>query len=98
MRNEGKIGNKVAMVNVADAFGIELAESARPIFKEAGLQIVYDKSYPLGTQDLSPIVKGERSFLNLSKGKVFCVWDAPNEKAMATWFEKMKLPSKSIPA
>ena len=73
MRNEGKIGNKVAMVNVADAFGIELAESARPIFKEAGLQIVYDKSYPLGTQDLSPIVKGAKA----ANPDAFVAWSYP---------------------
>jgi len=58
---EGKIGRKVAMVNVADAFGIELAEAARPIFKAKGLEIVYDKSYPLGTQDLSPVMKGAKA-------------------------------------
>ena len=61
LHKDGKIGNKVAMVNVADAFGIELAEAARPIFKKAGLDIVYDKSYPLGTQDLSPVVKGAKA-------------------------------------
>lgn len=70
---EGKIGNKVAMVNVADAFGIELAESARPIFKGAGLEIVYDKSYPLGTQDLSPIVKGAKS----TNPDAFVAWSYP---------------------
>lgn len=73
MRNEGKIGNKIAMVNVADAFGIELAESARPIFKEAGLEIVYDKSYPLGTQDLSPIVKGAKA----ANPDAFVAWSYP---------------------
>jgi branched-chain amino acid transport system substrate-binding protein len=70
---EGKIGNKVAMVNVADAFGIELAESARPIFKNAGLEIVYDKSYPLGTQDLSPIVKGAKA----ANPDAFVAWSYP---------------------
>ncbi len=73
MRNEGKIGSKVAMVNVADAFGIELAKTARPIFKKAGLEIVYDKSYPLGTQDLSPIVKGAKA----SKADAFVAWSYP---------------------
>ncbi len=58
MRDAGQIGNHIAMVNVADAFGIELANAARPIFKRAGFKIVYDKSYPLGTQDLSPVIKG----------------------------------------
>ena len=70
---EGKIGNKVAMVNVADAFGIELAATARPIFKKAGLDIVYDKSYPLGTQDLSPIVKGAKA----SNADAFIAWSYP---------------------
>ncbi|MEK9763423.1 MAG: ABC transporter substrate-binding protein, partial [Deltaproteobacteria bacterium] len=53
-RTAGTIGKKIAMVNVADAFGIELAEVARPMMKAAGFEIVYDKSYPLGTADLSP--------------------------------------------
>lgn len=70
---DGKIGNKVAMVNVADAFGIELATAARPIFEKAGLEIVYDKSYPLGTQDLSPIVKGAKA----SNPDAFVAWSYP---------------------
>lgn len=61
LADQGKIGKKVAMVNVADAFGIELAEAARPIFKQHGLELVYDKSYPLGTQDLSPVMKGAKA-------------------------------------
>ncbi|MCB1340681.1 MAG: amino acid ABC transporter substrate-binding protein [Pseudooceanicola sp.] len=60
LRDAGTLGNTIAMVNVADAFGIELAEAARPAFKEAGFEIVYDTSYPLGTQDLSPVMKGAK--------------------------------------
>ena len=52
LKDGGQIGNKVAVVNVGDDFGIELANAGRPLFKEAGFEIVYDKSYPLGTQDL----------------------------------------------
>lgn len=69
----GTIGKKVAMVNVADAFGIELANAARPIFKEAGLEIVYDKSYPLGTQDLSPVIKGAKD----ANPDAFVAWSYP---------------------
>ncbi len=58
LRDRGDIGNRVAMVNVADAFGIELAGAARPQLEAAGFEIVYETSYPLGTQDLSPIMKG----------------------------------------
>jgi branched-chain amino acid transport system substrate-binding protein len=61
------------MVNVADAFGIELSNAARPIFKKAGLQIVYDKSYPLGTQDLSPVIKGAKA----SNPDAFVAWSYP---------------------
>ncbi len=73
MRKEGRIGNRVAMVNVADAFGIELANAARPVFKEAGFELVYDKSYPLGTPDLSPIVKGAKA----AKPDAFVAWSYP---------------------
>lgn len=57
-REAGVIGNRVAMVNVADAFGIQLADVARAILPDAGFEIVYDKSYPLGTPDLSPVMQG----------------------------------------
>jgi len=73
MRDAGKIGNKIAMVNVADAFGIELAEAARPIFTDAGFELVYDKSYPLGTPDLSPIVKGAKA----AAPDAFVAWSYP---------------------
>lgn len=73
LRDEGQIGNRIAMVNVADAFGIELANAARPIFAKAGLEIVYDKSYPLGTQDLSPIVKGAKAV----NPDAFIAWSYP---------------------
>ena len=73
LRDAGTIGNRVAMVNVADAFGIELAEAARPKIKEAGFDIVYDKSYPLGTPDLSPIIKGAKE----SNPDAFIAWSYP---------------------
>ena len=73
LRDEGAIGNKIAMVNVADAFGIELADVARPKFAEAGFEIVYDKSYPLGTPDLSPVVKGATA----AAPDAFVAWSYP---------------------
>ncbi|MEM6988289.1 MAG: amino acid ABC transporter substrate-binding protein, partial [Pseudomonadota bacterium] len=72
-RDAGAIGNKVAMVNVADAFGIELADVARDFFVEAGFDLVYDKSYPLGTPDLSPVMKGAKS----SAPDAFVAWSYP---------------------
>jgi branched-chain amino acid transport system substrate-binding protein len=74
MQNEGSLtGNKIAMVNVADAFGIELATAARPLFQAAGFEIVYDTSYPLGTQDLSPVVKAAKA----AAPNAFVAWSYP---------------------
>ena len=52
----GKINEKIAMVSVADAFGIELSKAARPALEKAGFKLVYDKSYPVTTQDFAPII------------------------------------------
>lgn len=61
LKDRGDIGNKVAMVNVADAFGIELAGVAKPALEAAGFEIVYETSYPLGSQDLSPVMKAAKA-------------------------------------
>ena len=57
LRKDGKIGDKIAMAAVGDQFGIEQSTAAREGLKKAGFTLVYDKSYPFGTQDLQPIVK-----------------------------------------
>jgi branched-chain amino acid transport system substrate-binding protein len=84
--DEGKMGKRVAMVNVADAFGIELAEAARPIFKKHGLEIVYDKSYPLGTQDLSPVMKGAKA----TRPDAFVAWSYPPDTFALTELAKIE--------
>jgi branched-chain amino acid transport system substrate-binding protein len=86
LRDEKKIGNRVAMVNVADAFGIELSEAARPVFKKAGFEIVFDKSYPLGTQDLSPIVKGAKA----TDPDAFVAWSYPPDTIALTELAKIE--------
>jgi branched-chain amino acid transport system substrate-binding protein len=57
LRNEGKIGANIAMVSIADQFGIELSAAGREAFKKHGFTLAYDKTYPMGTQDLQPLVK-----------------------------------------
>ncbi len=52
LRSEGKIGNTVAMVSVADQFGIGLAKAARRAFKKGGFDLVYDRSYPVETHEM----------------------------------------------
>lgn len=56
LRAEGKAGNRVALVNVGDAFGIELAQAARRVFEAEGFELVYTTSYPPTIQDVSPII------------------------------------------
>src|SRR5262245_2496214 len=56
LRSEGKIGGTIALIGVADQFGIELSTAARAALGKANFKIVYDKSYPLGTQDMQPIL------------------------------------------
>jgi len=56
VRGEGKIGANIAMVSIADGFGIDLSTAARNGFGKAGFKLVYDKSYPIGTQDMAPLI------------------------------------------
>ncbi|QOZ09694.1 amino acid ABC transporter substrate-binding protein [Bradyrhizobium sp. CCBAU 51765] len=57
LKSEGKIGAKIAMVSIADQFGIELSAAGREAFKKQGFTLGYDKTYPMGTQDLQPLLK-----------------------------------------
>lgn len=56
LRTDGKIGSKVAMVNVTDQFGLELAAAARKSLKAAKFELVVDSSYPISTQDMTPLI------------------------------------------
>jgi len=61
LKAKGDIGNKVALVNVADAFGLELIAATKPALQAAGFDIVYETSYPLGAQDLAPVISGAKA-------------------------------------
>lgn len=75
----GTINNKVAMVAIADGFGIELSTAARKAFDEAGIEIVMDKTYPLGTQEFGTLISeaassGADTFMALSyPGDTFAI-------------------------
>jgi hypothetical protein len=43
-----------------------------------------------------PTVQPYRSHVNLSQGKIVCVMQAPNERGLATWLQKMQMPCDSI--
>jgi branched-chain amino acid transport system substrate-binding protein len=57
LKAQGKV-SKVAVAYVNDLFGIELNAATGPALKEAGIEVVDTKSYPLGVKDLSPLLKG----------------------------------------
>jgi branched-chain amino acid transport system substrate-binding protein len=56
VRSEGKIGANVAMMNVADQFGIELSGAVRRAVKKAKFDLVYDRAYPVGMDDMRPML------------------------------------------
>lgn len=55
-REAGKINNTVAMISVADGFGIDLVKAARPDLEEAGFDIAFDKAFPPGTSDFATML------------------------------------------
>jgi branched-chain amino acid transport system substrate-binding protein len=79
-RKAGKIGERIAMVSVADGFGVDLSQAARKAIEKHGFKLVYDKSYPVGTQDMTPL-------LNEIKGlnpDVFVAFSYPPDTIMIT--------------
>ena len=41
-------------------------------------------------------VRGYRSFMNLTEGRIFCVVDAEDAKAVKAWFGEMRMPTEEI--
>jgi branched-chain amino acid transport system substrate-binding protein len=56
LRKDGKIGDTIAMASIADGFGIELSNAGRAAFEKHNFKLVFNETYPLGTQDLAPII------------------------------------------
>jgi branched-chain amino acid transport system substrate-binding protein len=48
---------KVAVLYVADLFGIEYSSALAPLIPVAGFELTEFRSYPLGVRDLSPVLK-----------------------------------------
>ena len=51
---------KVALLHIDDAMSIAAAEGARKRIKAAGLDLVLDEAYPIGIQDMVPLVRKAR--------------------------------------
>ena len=52
----GVINNQIAMISVAEGFGIDLVTAAREDFEAAGFELVYDQSFPPQTSDFATIL------------------------------------------
>ena len=89
-RSSGQIGSKVAMVNVADEYGIEISNISKTQFPAAGFEIVYNKSYPLGTQDYAPVIKAAKS----TNPDAFIAWSYPPDTFGLT--EQAKIEDFSV--
>lgn len=60
-----------AVVYMDDLFGLENAQALLPLLARKGITVVEEKSYPLGVQDLSPVLKsikakGADAFLGIT--------------------------------
>ena len=53
---EGKVGGRMALLNVADEFGIGVAKAARRLLRKSGFKLVYDRSYPVELADMRPMM------------------------------------------
>lgn len=79
-KKAGKIGDKIAMINIADGFGVDLASAARKAAAKHGFVLAYDKSYPIGTQDMSPILNEVKG----SGADVFIAFSYPPDTILIT--------------
>ncbi len=75
LRDKGVIGDKVALVNVADAFGLELISAAKPALADAGFKIVYETSYPLDQTEFAPIISAAQE----AKPDAFVAFSYPQD-------------------
>lgn len=79
-RKEGTINDKIAMISVADGFGVDNSAAARKAAKAHGFDLVIDKTYPVGTSDLSSLLNEVKS----SGADTFIAWSYPPDTILIT--------------
>lgn len=57
LKNDGKIKGKVAAINIGIELGVEMAKAFANLAPAAGLDLVFNKSYPPDVQDLQPLLR-----------------------------------------
>jgi branched-chain amino acid transport system substrate-binding protein len=75
LRQSGKIENSVAMAYVADSFGTSLSAPARAALRREKFNVVYDRTYPVGSRDMKPVIVGAAT----SKPDVFLAFSYPGD-------------------
>ena len=71
LKTAAKINSKIALLSVADQFGADLNAAATRAFKDAGFEVLVNKTYPMASRDLSAEIKqaqdsGADSFIAFS--------------------------------
>ena len=72
--------NRVAVLHVADLFGLEQQGALMPLLKAGGFEIVEAKSYPLGVKDLTDVLKG----IKAKGAEIFVALSYPPDTILAT--------------
>jgi branched-chain amino acid transport system substrate-binding protein len=80
LRNEGKIGANIAIAQVADSYGANLAGPARVALKREKFHVVSDRIYPVGTADMTSVISQAAE----SKPDVFLAFSYPPDTVAIT--------------
>ena len=57
MKKDGKIKGRVAAINIGIELGVEMANAFAKLAPKAGLDLVFNKSYPPDVADLQPLLR-----------------------------------------
>jgi branched-chain amino acid transport system substrate-binding protein len=80
LRDAGRIGNRVAILSVSDDHGIEMASALTPALATDNFSLVYSRSYPLGTRDVSARIKD----IQQQSPNVFIAFSYPDDTMLIT--------------
>jgi branched-chain amino acid transport system substrate-binding protein len=79
-KGDNQINNKIVLLSVGDQFGAEASSGVAPVLKQAGFEIVVQKSYPLGAADLTNEIKESKA----SGADTFIAYSYPPDTFMLT--------------
>ena len=57
LKKQGRIQGRVAAIHATEQLGVEMHTAFLEACKQQGVEVVYTKSYPLGVQDLQPVIR-----------------------------------------